>query len=242
MPDCHEIDYEIFGDDMQYVEVELDPGESVIAEAGVMTFMEAGIDYSTHLGDGREPDKSFFDKLLGTGVRGLSGDSIFMTHFTNNASQKRRIAFSAPVPGKIVDVNLARAGGEFTCVKDSFLCAAYGTKLSIAMQRRLGSGFFGGDGFVLQRLAGDGFAFVHACGTVIKKTLRGESLRVDTGCLVGFTSGIVCEIERARELRSMLLGDDGMFIATLSGQGSVLLQSLPFARLADRVLQHTSGH
>ncbi len=241
MPECHEIDYEILGSDLQYVEIELDPDETVVAEAGAMSYMEEGIEFTTHLGDGSEPEQSLLAKLIGTSARKLSGDSVFMTHFTNRADSKRRVAFSAPVPGKIVDVNMQRAGGEFFCQKDAFLCAAYGTKISISMQRRLGTGFFGGSGFILQRLEGDGYAFVHACGTIIKKTLRNTTLRVDTGCLVGYTSGIHCEVARAPELRSMFFGDDGMFLATLSGHGSILLQSLPFSRLADRVLQHTSN-
>ncbi len=241
MPDCHEIDYDILGGDLQYVEIELDPDETVVAEAGAMSYMEEGIEFATHLGDGSEPEPSLLAKLIGTSTRVLSGDSVFMTHFTNRGESKRRVAFSAPVPGKIVDVNLERAGGEFYCQKDAFLCAAFGTKISISLQRRLGTGFFGGQGFIVQRLEGDGFAFVHACGSVIKKTLRGETLRVDTGCLVGYTSGIHCEVVRASELRSMYFGDDGMFLAMLTGHGSVLLQSLPFSRLADRVLQHTTG-
>ena len=240
MPECHEIDYEIFGDDMQYVEIELDPGETVVAEAAAMNYLEQGIEFTTHLGDGSEPEQSLIGKLLGTGRRTLSGNSIFMTHFTNHGDGKRRVAFASGLPGKIVEVDLHRAGGEFICHKDAFLCAAFGTKISVAMQRRLGTGFFGGEGYILQRLEGDGYAFVHACGSVIKKTLHGESLRVESGCLVGVTSGIHYEIERVGDLRSTFFGGEGMYLATLSGHGSVLLQSLPFSRLADRVLERTS--
>jgi uncharacterized protein (TIGR00266 family) len=234
----HEVDYEIFGDDMQIVEVELDTGETVIAEAGAMNYMEEGIDFTAKMGDGSEPDQGMFGKLLGAGKRMLTGESIFLTHFTNQAAAKRRVAFAAPYPGRIVALDLASVGGSVVCQKDSFLCAAMGTKISIAFQKRLGAGFFGGEGFILQRLEGDGKAFIHAGGTVIKKKLQGETLRVDTGCLVAFTPGIEYDIQQAGNLKSMFFGGEGLFLATLSGHGSVLLQSLPFSRLADRVIQH----
>ena len=234
----HEVDYEVFGDDMQIVEVELDPGETVIAEAGAMNYMEEGIAFEAKMGDGSEPQQGFMQKMISAAGRSLTGESIFMTHFTNEGYGKRRVAFAAPYPGKIIPLDLAEIGGSMTCQKDAFLCAALGTKVSIAFQKRLGAGFFGGEGFILQKLVGDGKAFVHAGGTVIKKELRGETLRVDTGCLVAFTEGIGYNIERAGSLKSMFFGGEGLFLATLQGHGTVLLQSLPFSRLADRVIQH----
>ncbi|MEC7354310.1 MAG: TIGR00266 family protein [Planctomycetota bacterium] len=234
----HEVDYEVFGDDMQIVEVELDPGETVIAEAGAMNYMEEGITFEAKRGDGSEPQQGFMQKMISAAGRSLTGESIFMTHFTNEGFGKRRVAFAAPYPGKIIPLDLAEIGGSMTCQKDAFLCAALGTKVSIAFQKRLGAGFFGGEGFILQKLVGDGKAFVHAGGTVIKKELRGETLRVDTGCLVAFTEGIEYNIERAGSLKSMFFGGEGLFLATLQGHGTVLLQSLPFSRLADRVIQH----
>ncbi len=234
----HEIDYEIFGNDMQIVEVELDPGETVVAEAGAMNYMDDGIQYEAHMGDGSEADQGMMGKLLGAGKRMLTGESIFITHFTNHGSGKRRVAFAAPYPGKILPVDLSSIGGTITCQKDAFLCAALGTKISIAFQKRLGAGFFGGEGFILQQLQGDGKAFIHAGGSIIKKKLQGETLFVDTGCLVAFTEGIDYDIQRAGNLKSMFFGGEGLFLARLSGTGQVLLQSLPFSRLADRVLQH----
>lgn len=234
----HEVDYEIFGDDMQIVEIELDPGETVVAEAGAMNYMDEGIKFAAHMGDGSEPSQGLMGKLLSAGKRALTGESIFMTHFTNEGSGKRRVAFAAPYPGKIVPLDLTQVGGTVSCQKDAFLCAALGTNIGIAFQKRLGAGFFGGEGFILQRLQGDGMAFVHAGGTVIKKTLRGETLRVDTGCLVAFTEGVEYDIQRAGNLKSMFFGGEGLFLATLRGHGVVLLQSLPFSRMADRILQH----
>lgn len=233
---CHEVDYEIIGDDLQLVEVELDPGETVIAEAGAMNYLEDGIDFESKMGDGSEPDKGFFGKLFDAGKRAVTGESLFMTHFTNRGQGKRRAAFAAPYPGSIVPINMAEIGETVTCQKDAFLCAALGTKIEIAFNQRLGSGFFGGEGFILQKLSGDGMAFVHAGGTVVRKELRGERLRLDTGCLVAFTPGIAYSIERAGNLKSMMFGGEGLFLATLEGTGSVWLQSLPFSRLADRIL------
>lgn len=235
----HEIDFKIVGDDMQMVLVELDPGETVIAEAGTMNFMEDGISFESRMGDGSEASSGLMGKLLGAGKRALTGESIFMTHFTNNhRTTKRSVAFAAPYPGRIIPMDLSRLGGEIICQKDSFLCAALGTNLGIAFQRKLGVGFFGGEGFVLQRLRGDGLAFVHACGTIIEKELKGETLRVDTGCLVAFEPGVNYDIERAGNLKSMFFGGEGLFLTTLSGHGRVWLQSLPFSRLADRILSH----
>jgi len=236
--ESHEVDYEIFGNDMQIVEVELDPYETVIAEAGAMNYMEEGIRFEAKMGDGSEASQGFFSKMMSAGARALTGESIFMTHFTNESPQKRRIAFAAPYPGRIVALDLAKIGGTVICQKDAFLCAAKGTRLSIAFQKRLGAGFFGGEGFILQKLEGDGKAFVQAGGMVIKRKLNNETLRVDTGCLVAFTPGIDYDIARAGSLKSMFLGGEGLFLATLRGTGTVLLQSLPFSRLADRILQH----
>ncbi|MEL7451700.1 MAG: AIM24 family protein, partial [Pseudomonadota bacterium] len=200
---CHEVDYEIFGNDMQIVEVELDPGEVVIAEAGAMNYMEDGISFDTKMGDGTAPSGGVLDSLMSVGKRMLTGESIFITHFTNSMPGKRRVAFAAPYPGKIVPIDMAATGGELICQKDAFLCAAYGTSLDIAFNRKLGAGFFGGEGFILQRLRGDGLAFVHIGGTVIKRELNNETLRVDTGCLAAFTPGIDYDIERSGSLKSM---------------------------------------
>jgi uncharacterized protein (TIGR00266 family) len=234
----HEIDFEIFGDDMQIVEVELDPGETVVAEAGMMNYMDDGIEFEAKMGDGTEPNQGWMQKLLNAGGRMLTGESLFVTHFTNHGHSKRRVAFAAPYPGKIIPLDLAKLDGAITCQKDAFLCAALGTKIAIAFQKRLGAGFFGGEGFILQRLSGDGKAFIHAGGTIVKKKLQGETLRVDTGCLVAFTDGIEYDIQRAGNLKSMFFGGEGLFLATLRGHGTVLLQSLPFSRLANRVLAH----
>jgi uncharacterized protein (TIGR00266 family) len=233
---CHPIDYEIFGGDMQLVEVELDPTETVIAEGGAMNWMDDGISFEAKMGDGSQPDKGIFSSLLEVGQRVLTGESIFMTHFTNESRGKKRAAFAAPYPGKIVPMDMQKLGGEVICQKDAFLCAALGTEISIAFSKRLGVGFFGGEGFILQRLRGDGMAFVHAGGTIVEKQLTGETLKVDTGCIVAFTPGIDYDIQRAGGLKSMFFGGEGLFLATLRGTGTVYLQSLPFSRLADRVI------
>ncbi len=236
---CHEVDYEIHGDDLQMVEIELDPGETVVAEAGSMNYMEDDIEFTARLGDGSQPDEGFFGKMLSVGKRALTGESIFMTHFTNRGSVKRRLAFAAPYPGKIIPIDMGEIPGhEIICQKDAFLCAALGTQIDIAFHKRLGAGFFGGEGFILQRLRGDGLAFLHAGGTIVQKDLRGETLRIDTGCIAGFSRGIDYDIQRAGNLKSMFFGGEGLFLATLRGTGRVWLQSLPFSRLADRVLQN----
>ena len=232
----HEVDYEIIGEGMQMLAVELDHEETVIAEAGAMNWMEEGIEFEAKLGDGADPDQGFFGKMFSAGVRMVTGESLFMTHFTNTGGGKARIGFAAPYPGSVVPVDLAQIGGEVVCQKDSFLCAARGTRVSVTFSKRLGAGFFGGEGFILQKLEGDGMAFMHAGGTVMRKEIRGETLRVDTGCIVGFTSGIDYSIERAGGLKSMLFGGEGLFLASLRGTGTVWLQSLPFSRLADRIL------
>lgn len=235
---CHEIDYELIGDDMQIVEVELDSREVVIAEAGAMNYMEDGITFEARMGDGSEANQGIMGKLLGAGKRVLTGESIFITHFTNSGTGKKRVAFAAPYPGKIIPVDMSLIGGELYCQKDAFLCAAYGTKVDIALTKRIGTGFFGGEGFILQRLKGDGLAFVHVGGTVVKKELNSETIRVDTGCLAAFTTDIDYSIERAGNLKSMLFGGEGLFLATLKGTGTVYLQSLPFSRMADRIIRH----
>ncbi len=235
---CHEVDYDIIGDDMQLVEVELDPGETVIAEAGAMNYMEDGITFEAKMGDGSTPNEGIMGKLLNAGKRAMTGESIFITHFTNSGTRKKRVAFAAPFPGQIVPLDMSEIRGEILCQKDSFLCAAFGTEVSIAFTQRFGAGFFGGEGFILQRLRGDGMSFIHGCGTIIRKELNAELLRVDTGCLIGFTPGIDYSIERAGNLKSMFFGGEGLFLATLRGTGSVWLQSLPFSRMADRILQH----
>ena len=234
----HEVDYEIIGDDIQIVEVELDPGETVIAEAGAMNYMDDGILFEAKMGDGSKPDSGLLGKLMDAGKRALTGESIFMTHFTNSGNGKKRVSFAAPYPGKIVPIHLNQVGGELLCQKDAFLCAAMGTEVSIAFNKKIGAGFFGGEGFILQRLRGDGMVFIHAGGTIVKKTLKNTLLRVDTGCLVALTRGIDYNIEKAGNLKSMFLGGEGLFLATLSGTGMVLLQSLPFSRMADRIIQH----
>ncbi len=232
----HEVDYEIFGNDMQVVEVELDLGETIVAEAGAMNWMEEDIVYEAKMGDGSKGDEGLMGKLFSAGKRALGGESVFMTHFTNTSSNKRRVAFAAPYPGHIIPIDLTQIDGELMCQKDAFLCAALGTEVSIAFSRKLGRGFFGGEGFILQRLLGDGMAFVHAGGTVIKKELNNDKLRVDTGCLVAFTQGVNYDIEMTKGLKSMLFSGEGFFLATLQGTGTVYLQSLPFSKLADRII------
>ena len=225
----------MYGDDLQFVEVELDPRETVIAEAGAMMYMDDGIVFETRMGDGSRP-QGMMDKVLSVGKRMFTGESLFMTHFTNVSEGKRRLAFAAPYPGKIIAIDLDEARGELICQKDAFLAAALGTEISIAFNKKLGAGFFGGEGFILQRLRGDGMAFIHAGGTIVEKRLEGQKLLVDTGCLVAFENGIAYDIQRAGNLKSMLFGGEGLFLATLQGTGRVWLQSLPFSRLADRVL------
>ncbi len=235
---CHEIDYKIIGDDMQIVEIELDPSETVVAEAGAMNYMDDGITFEAKMGDGSNAGEGIMGKLMNVGKRVLTGESVFMTHFSNTGAGKKRVAFAAPYPGKIIPIDMAKINGDLLCQKDAFLCAALGTEIGIAFTKRLGTGFFGGEGFILQRLSGDGMVFIHVGGTVVKKTLKNETLRVDTGCLAAFTAGVNYDIESAGGLKSMFFGGEGFFLATLSGSGVVLLQSLPFSRMADRILQH----
>jgi uncharacterized protein (TIGR00266 family) len=227
----HEIDYKIIGHDVQLVEIELDPQEVVIAEAGAMLYMEDGIDFTTRMGDGSNPSAGLFDKLLAAGSRVIAGESLFLTHFTNRGWGKKHVAFSAPYPGTIIPLDLRQFGGTIIVQKDAFLCAAFGTKLSITFNKRLGAGFFGGEGFILQKIQGDGKVFVHAGGTVIERQLNNEVLRVDTGCIVGFETSIDYDIQQAGGLRSMVFGGEGLFLATLRGTGKVWLQSMPIRKL-----------
>lgn len=228
----HVIDYQIRGESIQIVEVELDPLETVIAEAGAMLYMEEGIAFESKMGDGSNPSQGLFDKLLSAGTRVLTGESLFMTHFTNRGNRKAKVAFSAPYPGTIIPVELSSfPNRELIVQKDGFLCAAFGTKVSITFNRKIGSGLVGGEGFILQKLQGDGKAFVHAGGTVIERTLHNETLRVDTGCVVAFESQIDFDVQTTGSLRSMIFGGEGIFLATLRGTGRVWLQSMPIRKL-----------
>jgi uncharacterized protein (TIGR00266 family) len=236
MTTMHEIDYEIVGDDLQFVKVELDPQEAVVAEAGAMMYIEDGVQMDTIFGDGSQQQKGLMESLLGAGKRLLVGESLFMTVFHNESPQKRKVAFAAPYPGKIQALHLAQLGGDLLCQKDSFLCAAKGVSIGIAFTKRFGAGLFGGEGFILERLQGDGWAFVHAGGTLEERTLAaGESLRVDTGCIVAFQPSVTYDIQMVGGLKSALFGGEGLFLATLQGPGQVWLQSLPFSRLASRI-------
>jgi uncharacterized protein (TIGR00266 family) len=238
----HEIDYKLYGDDMQFVEIELDPHESIIAEAGSMMMMEENIEMETIFGDGSASSggSGLFGKLMGAGKRVLTGESLFMTAFTNSAHNKRRVSFAAPYPGKIIPMDLSELNGKIICQKDSFLCAAKGVEIGIDFQRKLGTGFFGGEGFIMQKVKGDGLAFLHAGGTIHEKTLeRGERLRVDTGCLVAMTKDVDYNIEYVGKVKTALFGGEGLFFATLTGPGKVWIQSLPFSRLADRMFANS---
>lgn len=231
----HEIDYKIKGHDIQFVEIELDPNETVIAEAGAMLYMKGGIEFMTKMGDGSEPDKGLFGKLLSAASRKIAGESIFITHFTHRGIGKSHVAFAAPYPGTIIPLDLEQMGGSVIVQRDAFLCAALGTKISLHFNQKLGAGFFGGEGFILQKLQGDGNAFIHAGGTVIEHELKGESLRVDTGCVVGFQEGIDFSVQRAGNLKSMFFGGEGLFLATLNGTGKVWLQSMPISKLINQL-------
>lgn len=233
----HEIDYEVHGDDIQFVEVELDPGETVIGEAGTMMMMDDGVAFQTKMGDGSDPGGGLLKKLAGAAGRVITGESVFLTHFTNTGQGKRKVSFAAPYPGRIVPIDLTDVGGRLIAQKDAFLCAAYGTRVSIAFNRKLGAGLFGGEGFILQDLQGDGNAFLHAGGSIVVRELRDETLRLDTGCLVALEPQLSYDIERAGNLKSMVFGGEGLFLATIRGTGRVWVQSLPFARLAGRIAQ-----
>jgi uncharacterized protein (TIGR00266 family) len=242
MPTSHVIDYQIKGESIQIVEVELDPAETVIAEAGAMLFMEEGIQFETKMGDGSNPSQGLFDKLLSAGSRLLTGESLFMTHFSNRGNKKAKVGFSAPYPGTVIPVDLSKSpANELVVQKDGFLCAAYGTKLSIVFNRKIGAGLVGGEGFILQKLQGDGLAFVHAGGTVIERTLNNEMLRVDTGCVVAFESQIDFDVESTGSLKSMVFGGEGIFLATLRGSGRVWLQSMPIRKLVQALAPYGSN-
>ncbi|HLF50668.1 TIGR00266 family protein [Flavobacterium sp.] len=234
---AHEIEYHIFGEEMQYVEIELDPQEIVIAEAGSFMMMDNNIQMETIFGDGSEQQSGLFGKLLNAGKRVLTGESLFMTAFINQNNTKSKVSFAAPYPGKIIPIDLTQFGGKFICQKDSFLCAAKGVSVGIEFSKKLGRGLFGGEGFIMQKIEGDGMAFVHTGGTLAKKQLAsGEILKVDTGCIVGFTKEVDYDIEFIGGIKNSIFGGEGLFYATLSGPGTVYVQSLPFSRLADRII------
>ena len=233
----HEIDYKILGNDIQVLEVELDQNETVIAEAGAMVYMEDGIQFETKMGDGSDANQGVLGKLFSAGTRMLTGESLFMTHFTHRGrSAKSRVAFSAPYPGTIIPIDLAKIPNGLVVQKDGFLAAALGTKMNIHFNQRLGSGLLGGEGFILQKLQGDGLAFVHAGGTIVEKHLNNETLRVDTGCVVAFENGINFDIQRSGGLKSMIFGGEGLFLATLHGTGRVWIQSMPVKKLIQALM------
>jgi uncharacterized protein (TIGR00266 family) len=237
MPQMHEVDFRVIGEDLQFVEIELDPGEAAVAEAGGMMYMDAAIEMETIFGDGSQQKSGFMGALVGAGKRLITGESLFMTVFLNKGAAKQRVAFAAPYPGRIIPVHLAEIGGEIICQKDSFLVAAKGVSIGIAFQKRLGVGLFGGEGFIMERLQGDGLAFMNAGGMVVERTLAaGETVRVDTGCIVGFQPTVDYDIQMVRGVKSMLFGGEGLFFATLRGPGRVWLQSLPLSRLANRII------
>lgn len=241
MKSNHEIDYEIFGEEMQYVAVELDPNETAIAEAGSFLMMDEGIEMSTIFGDGSEKDanKGIFGKLLNAGKRLITGESLFVTAYTNVGQGKKRVSFASPYPGKIIPVDLYEYGGKVICQKDAFLCAAKGVHVGVEFQRKLGTGLFGGEGFIMQKLEGDGMAFIHAGGHVFHRDLQpGEMLKIDTGCLVGFTQTVHYDIEFIKGIRNKIFGGEGFFFATLKGPGRVWIQTLPVSRLASRILTY----
>jgi uncharacterized protein (TIGR00266 family) len=232
----HEVDYEIVGEDLQFVKIELDPNEAAVAEAGNMMYIENDIAMDTIFGDGSAAQKGLMGALLGAGKRLLTGESLFITVYQNQGQQKRKVAFAAPYPGRIMPIHLSEIGGELICQKDSFLCAAKGVSLGIAFNKRFGAGLFGGEGFIMERLTGDGWVFVHAGGMLEEKILApGEMLRVDTGCIVGMVPSVTYDIQMVGGLKTALFGGEGLFFATLRGPGKVWLQSLPFSRLASRI-------
>lgn len=234
---AHEIDYHIYGEEMQYVEIELDPQEIVIAEAGSFMMMDNNIQMETIFGDGSGQENGLFDKLLSAGKRVLTGESLFMTAFINQNTIKSKVSFASPYPGKIIPIDLTQFDGKFICQKDAFLCAAKGVSVGIEFSKKLGRGLFGGEGFIMQKLEGDGLAFVHTGGTLAKKELAtGEILKVDTGCIVGFTKDVDYDIEFIGGIKNSIFGGEGLFYATLRGPGTVYVQSLPFSRLADRII------
>ena len=241
---AHEVDYELFGDDLQFVEIALDQAEAVVAEAGAMMYMEQGIQMETIFGDGSDQgNKSgLMGMLASAGKRVITGESLFMTIFENKDSRQRKVAFAAPYPGKIIPMDLRNFGGKIICQKDAFLCAAKGTAVGIAFQKKIGVGFFGGEGFIMQKLEGDGLAFLHAGGCIVKRELQpGETLRVDTGCLVALTSTVEYDVQFVGGIKNSIFGGEGLFFATLAGPGTVWLQSLPFNKMADRIMTAARG-
>jgi uncharacterized protein (TIGR00266 family) len=238
MKKADEIDFTVYGDDMQFVEIGLDSGESVIAEAGAMMYMDDGIEVDSKFGAGsKDAGKGVMGMLKGAGKRVLTGESLFMSVFTNKEQGKNPVAFAAPYPGKIIPFNLMDFGGRIICQRDSFLCAAEGINIEIAFQKKIGAGLFGGEGFIMQRLEGDGLAFLHAGGTIIKKDLApGQMMKIDTGCLVAMTSSVDYDVQFVGNVKSAIFGGEGLFFATLKGPGTIWLQSLPFSRLADRMI------
>jgi uncharacterized protein (TIGR00266 family) len=238
----HEIDYFIQGEEMQLVEIELDPQETAIAEPGSFMYMEDGIVMETLFGDGSNQTGGFFNKILGAGKRLLTGENLFMTAYTHKGYGKARVAFASPYPGKIIPIDLYELGGKIICQKDSFLCAAKGVSIGIEFQRKLGTGLFGGEGFIMQKLEGDGMAFCHAGGHIVKRELKhGEMLRIDTGCIVAYTKDIDYDIQFVGGIKNTLFGGEGVFFATLKGPGQVWLQTLPISRLASRILSYSRG-
>jgi uncharacterized protein (TIGR00266 family) len=236
---AHEIDYQIFGEEMQYVAVELDPQETAIAEPGAFMMMEEGIQMETIFGDGTQQDSSILNKLFQAGKRALVGESLFMTAYTNTHVGKKKVSFASPYPGKIIPMFLPNLGGKVICQKDAFLCAAKGVSIGIEFQRKLGTGLFGGEGFIMEKLEGDGMAFLHACGHVVEKDLQpGEVLKVDTGCIVGFTANVNYDIQFVGGIKNTLFGGEGLFFASLTGPGKVWIQTLPISRLAGRILAY----
>ncbi|MFY8138532.1 MAG: TIGR00266 family protein [Flavobacteriales bacterium] len=243
MRNNHEIDFRVFGEEMQCVEIELDPQETVVAESGAFMYMDDGIQMQTIFGDGSKSGGGFFDKILGAGKRLLTGESLFMTAFTHQGAGKARVAFASPYPGKIIPLDLQQLGGKIVCQKDSFLCAAKGVAIGIEWQRKLGTGLFGGEGFIMQKIEGDGYAFCHAGGHIIERELKpGETLRIDTGCVVAYTSTIDFDIQFVGGIRNTLFGGEGVFFAVLRGPGKVWLQTLPISRLASRIISYGSGN
>ena len=235
---AHEIDHKIIGEEMQCVEITLDPDEIVIAEAGSLMYMDDYIEMQTIFGDGTESEKGFFGKVLSAGKRVITGESLFMTAYANRGNDRKTVSFASPYPGKIIPLDLSEFNGKIVCQKDAFLCAAKGVSVGIEFQKRLGSGFFGGEGFIMQKLEGDGMAYVHAGGTIVKRSLRpGESLRVDTGCLVAFTQSVDYDIKFVGGIKNTIFGGEGLFFASLTGPGDVWIQSLPFSRLANKIIQ-----
>ena len=238
----HEIDYRIYGEEIQIVEIELDPQETAIAESGSFMMMDQDIQMQTMFGDGSQANQGIFGKLVSAGKRMLTGESLFMTAFTNVGQGKKKVSFAAPYPGKIIPMDLQRMGGKVICQKDAFLCAAKGVSIGIEWQRKLGTGIFGGEGFIMEKLEGDGMAFVHAGGMVIERELLpGQVLKIDTGCVVAYTSGVHFDVEFVKGIRNMVFGGEGLFFATLRGPGKVWIQSLPISRMAARLVSYGTG-